>query len=395
MNGGIIERAQKGTEAYTEEEIKEKIGTAYSEYRLAKYQTPITLQEALEHSGLVVSSSDITGSDDEGFEVTVNGKTYPLSPVGTVGNGIEKWIQNSDGSFSKGDTTGVQIGDIVKYEEVLPNVTLTSESQIIKDLAEYSGTTDNTYDKIVQDKNLKWKVLDIYKGKIRLISENSTSSSIKLQSYDGYNNGVYLIDEICNTLYSSSKGKSQNLKIEDIERHLNSKYTEDASSDSSVEYGNMQEYNNDISYPNIYPEEKGCKAINDSENTGSLDISEQTRKQLILGKISRTRRMIARQDYRDKLIDSDYFTNKQYYKLFIRLISDYPNYWLSSRCVHCMGSSFVYYKIRYVTYGHLFGVQLFDSRGLESSGTMALRPVVTLDSSAQLSGNSTDGWTIQ
>ena len=32
MNGGIIDRAQRGTQAYSDAEVEEKIKTAYAEY---------------------------------------------------------------------------------------------------------------------------------------------------------------------------------------------------------------------------------------------------------------------------------------------------------------------------------------------------------------------------
>ena len=244
MNGGIIDRAERGTEAYSEAEIKEKIATAYSEYQMSKYQNGITFRQALVNSGINVEESAIAGSDSEGYTVTYNGKDYPVSATGSVENGISQWKQNSDGSISKGETTGIQIGDTVKYETILAKaenaVDSTKLNQLKSDLANYSGDSSSTDNSSIARDNLTWKVLDVKDGKIRLISSVPTSKKIKLYSYNGYNNGVYLIDEACSTLYASNKGTAQNLKIEDIEEKID-----------KTKYDYTQYYNLDVAEKNM------------------------------------------------------------------------------------------------------------------------------------------------
>ena len=244
MNGGIIDRAERGTTAYTEAEIKEKIGTAYSEYQLAKYQSGITFSQALANSGINVEESAVTGSDSEGYIVTYKGKDYPVSETGTVGNGIAQWKQNSDGSISKGETTGIQIGDTVKYETILAKaenaVDSTKLNQLKSDLANYSGDSSSTDNSSIARDNLTWKVLDVKDGKIRLISSVPTSKKIKLYSYNGYNNGVYLIDEAGSKIYTWNKGTAQNLKIENIEGKID-----------KTKYDYTQYYNLDVAEKNM------------------------------------------------------------------------------------------------------------------------------------------------
>ena len=58
-------------------------------------------------------------------------------------------------------------------------------------------------------------------GQVRLISEVPTTSTITLSGYNGYNNAVKLLDDVCSTLYNSKLAtKVQNLKIEDIQEKM-------------------------------------------------------------------------------------------------------------------------------------------------------------------------------
>ena len=86
MNGGIIGRAERGTEAYTEAEVKEKIQLAYSELQMAQYsgdnlsETEF-LRQRLEAQGLTGATVEVT---NDGWNITYNGKEFTLSKTGTV-----------------------------------------------------------------------------------------------------------------------------------------------------------------------------------------------------------------------------------------------------------------------------------------------------------------------
>ena len=88
------------------------------------------------------------------------------------------------------------------------------------------------------------------------------------------------------------------------------------------------------------------------------------------------------------------FTDSKYYTLFINNGSNLATYWLSSRCVYC-DSSYASFRVRIVYSGGVDRCIMFYSNGGASGGTYAFRPVVTLKSNIQLSGDSTNGWTIQ
>ena len=88
MNGGIIDRAERGTAAYTEAEIQEQIKLAYSEWQTAQWTSDAgdaatfmqtRLRTALNDNGLTVTGS---------FKVTLsNGKEYFYSArLGQIAN---------------------------------------------------------------------------------------------------------------------------------------------------------------------------------------------------------------------------------------------------------------------------------------------------------------------
>ena len=116
---------------------------------------------------------------------------------------------------------------------------------MINDLAKYSGNTSlesqNTPESINQETSLRWRVLDFKNNKIRLICETPTQSKLEIHGYKGYNNGVLVLDETCDVLYSvNGIGKAKNLKIEDIEDKFDKikfDYTVDGNSSRTVGYG--------------------------------------------------------------------------------------------------------------------------------------------------------------
>ena len=151
-------------------------------------------------------------------------KAHEITAITTSNNGItsqysykiNEWIEK------------VNIGDYVNYSTHISDVTLTSSSKIITDLATYSGNTDsqyNTESSITQEKNLGWRVLDVKNGKMVLISAAPTTSQVSFYGCNGYNNSVLLLDNLCNTLYSSNIGEARNIKIEDIYKYLTYDYT--------------------------------------------------------------------------------------------------------------------------------------------------------------------------
>ena len=409
MNGGIIDRAEKGTKAYSEAEVQEQIKLAYAEWQTARWtgetRTAADFVKASLEKTYGENTVDKVEESEGVFTVKFkDGREYTYNVATGTTEKVAKWNDNGDGSWTHSETgSKIQIGDIVNYETVLASnaVDSTKKAQLISDLGTYSGNTDssqNTDSSVVRD-SLTWKVLDVKDGKIRLISSAPTTSKIRLHNANGYNNAVYLIDKACDTLYSSNKGTAQNLKIEDIESKLSATgiSARDNYANSNVDtgkYGGTKEYTSNLQYPNIYASEIGCKAIASADNTGNtLGLSQQTSP--VTGSSTATNRLKVTQTYWYKSMATSDFTDSKYYNLFINNgTSNYASYWLSSRCVNCY-SSVADFVVRFVSSGNVNGYFMFYSNGGADGNAYAFRPVVSLESNIQLSGDSTNGWTIQ
>ena len=145
-----------------------------------------------------------------------------------------------------------KIGDYVNYTPDAAGV-YTLASTI-------SGYTSNQ--SIVQDTSLKWQILSInVDNSINLISSKQTNNEVHLSSALGYNNGVYLLNDICSKQYSNNSlgALGRSIKIEDIESKMNSEgiairneYNRDG-----VVYGNPVTIYRILDYPCLYARENG------------------------------------------------------------------------------------------------------------------------------------------
>ena len=310
-------------------------------------------------------------------------------------NELDKYLPKQGGEKLVDKVNGgtIKVGDYISYA---PDGA--STENILQELATYSGSEDeNTTSTLTQEidkkTGLKWRVLDVKDGKVRLISDRPTTNTIKLFGPKGYNNAVYLLDKTCKNLYNNSNLASnvQNLKIEDIQDHLAYDYKQYPNSNVDTgKYGGTKEYTTHKNYPNIFAKEKtgwvnGIKGteLNLSEQTTPIDEINTTANEKI--KITQT--------YWDKIMSANDFDgeNKEmYYKLFINNGSNYPTYWMSSRCVHANPDE-ACFCVRDVDSGRVYAGCLFGSNGSEDSGDYAFRPVITLKSNVQVtSGNGTE-----
>ena len=299
-------------------------------------------------------------------------------------NEIDKYIPKAN-SLAK----AVKVGDYVAYTPDEPdNNALTTLKTNLKN---YSGASDNTTNSAIARDTLSWRVLDVDEttGAVRLISAAPTSSKVTLRGYNGYNNAVKLLDDVCSTLYNSKLAtKVQNLKIEDIQ----DKMKEKDYSKLYSEYGKTPIQPENKKYPSILAQEKNQKV---NEYEGTLDLSKQDNyinqtdvleanslelKITLWGKIGETGPKVLTAD------DFEGDDGKIYSDMFCK---DYT-YWMSSRCIYA-DSDRAGFIVRCVSSGGVFANILYYSSGREDSGAFAFRPCITLNSNVQVtSGNGTE-----
>lgn len=404
-DNGLLKKSTKAKQANEEASALEKIqvevaGSYGLDGKIDKTQLIKNLKNI---EGIKYNNSEIdenTSISNFPAMVKLDEYAYTISENGSVNKVIE-WIANSDGSFTNPEMkTTIKVGDIVHYETKLTAnaVNNTKKAQLISDLGTYSGNTDsnlNTDSSIVRD-SLTWKVLDVKDGKIRLISAVPTSSQIRLYGANAYNNLVYLLDNACDTLYSiGGVGTAQNLKIDDIEEKLSNagKKARNDFTSNNVKYGEASDYS--AYFPNIYLNEVGCKKINNTDNSGNtLGLSEQ--KEQITGSSETTKNLKITLTYWEKEMVTSDFSQSEYFSIFFRdnLNNNYSTYWLSSRCVFTSywGAWFNVFRVKE---GKINASSMFNNSGVSGGDVGGLRPVVSLEPSIQLSGDSTNGWTIR
>lgn len=130
--------------------------------------------------------------------------------------------------------------------------------------------------------DLTWRVFDIDNEAktVELIANNTTQKTITLIGEDGYNNGVYALNELCSKLYKNDSlgATARNITIEDIINKIETGYDYKEIPSGYFEAGDTGiNLSGQYSYPLIWLEERGEENSVDSiPNTGTIGSSEQS-----------------------------------------------------------------------------------------------------------------------
>ena len=258
-----------------------------------------------------------------------------------------------------------------------------------------SGYTSNQT--ISQDTSLKWQILNINNdGTLDLISNKQTDQLISFTGALGYNNCVYILNDICAKQYSNKElgvtARSINLE-DDIEPKMNEKGILARNSYGKGEtyvYGNIMTYKNKTYtyYPSLYAQEKGSgidtgTARKDGleNNEGNTPISEKFKQ-------AKTSLTATSNEYAMSGSETPkYFDDSNFYNLIFGINF---NYWLASRCVHCSASS-AYFYLRRITNNEISDNILAFSGGTENTRENYLRIIIPLKKEVQFySGDGTE-----
>lgn len=173
---------------------------------------------------------------------------YARSEEQATLNGADEWIDEKiNGKVSR---KGLAVGDYINYT---PD---TASAYTTLTLAN-TGTSSNSAS-VTQD-SLTWQILKINDdGSMDLIG-SPTSQDIYFSGATGYNNGVYLMNDICKSLYSKNSAgiTARSVSLEDFEYWLNKSTGGVAARDSysfgTVTYNTSKQYTGSSSYrPDIF-----------------------------------------------------------------------------------------------------------------------------------------------
>lgn len=325
--------------------------------------------------------------------------TYTFNNLDTVFNIYKIKVKvtdvNNNSSYASKIQMGLQKGDYLNYTyDEAENYILTEEK---------CGTANNPENGIPQTKGLKWQVLNIDEdtGKIDLVSEAPTDTNVYLNGALGFNNGVYILNDICAKQYSNARlgVKARSINIADMEKNL----TEDTVDvngrityggirakttyyESGIEYGTTKTYSsNRAYYPKIYSGQIGA-GINTSRITQPDTTQVDPYNESSNVYESPTTETYA-QASGGLTVTETYYSiaiNSTYYGDAADVLAINKYYWIASRYASFdLRKSIARFGLRVVhntnyTYGYLmYG----SDNGNVDLSAYPLRPVVTVDAS--------------
>ena len=308
----------------------------------------------------------------------------------------------------------MHVGDYIDYS---PDVaeTVTYSNETMKKYSGYTGTDDN--EDLKRDTTMKWQVLRINEDGSMDIIGTPTTSKVFFAREKGYNNGVYLMNDICKTLYSNGAHNitARSVNQDDMEKWLTDD-VKDASGNVTTKGGktarsesiksiinglsggtdyiesldktnNTVKYKMNSYYPILAGHENGI-GIDTDVKTDGIGASEEN------VKVNNTPLVPTEQTYtqatNNLTVKQTYYgikINSTNYGAGAKALSNGTSYWVASRYVSC-SSDYANFGLREVdTYMYREVMFMSDSRG---SGTCSsLRPVVTLGSDVQITPSST------
>ena len=274
--------------------------------------------------------------NDTTYIVTANG-TYYFTVTDRAGNISSKSIYISNVEEKK-----LRVGDYVNY------IPTGAQSYYIPE--SYLGVPQTLY-----KENLEWRVLDIKDdGYVELIS-TTANTNINMKVARGYNNMVYVLNDVAKELYSNNSigAIARSIKVEDVIDKINPGYdyvqkflTYGEYLKAYTQYGSMQ-------VPSIWKKEIGTNnSIDGVNNNGTLGRSEQN--ELI---------------YEDLVTVNSYMT---YTNMYFNLNADVKNNMKTVETKNSLNDSEIYYNLLVKTSGdvkaYTFATRLiFNSGGSNPS----------------------------
>ena len=341
-----------------------------------------------------ISGGTTTVSPQVPYAVTENG-TYKFTVTGTVnGTTYTKEVSVEVNQFKNSilNDINIKIGDSVNYTyDPAGSYSLSST---------YSGSSDQT---IAQTTGLTWKVLNVDKENytVDIISTNPTSSTVYFKNILGYNNGPYLMNEICKAQYSNKTlgVEARSINLLDMEKHLTADGIKARNAyqynSSTAKYGTTKTYPSNTKYPSLYANQKGAgpnvSSITPSDITKGNDPYEESKPiattEPTTDNTSGTGNpLTVTQTYYNISIDN---TN---YGTASTVLANGTPFWVAARYVYT-NSSVAVFGLRFAR-TNTYGCGMFCSDGSTSGYYCALRPVVSLPSSLLTGEKTNDAWNL-
>ena len=404
---GLFTRAREGAAAYNESEVRDDLSMLITQYTWdkASEKTDKSLGDYLKDNG---ATSVKANADGTTLEVEYKGYVF------TVNKDSGEITEVSKGEGSDSPTTPTiipKVGEIVSYT---PNPPSTGyDLSTAKSGYSSSQTIDGTYDPTT------WKIMEVDEnGNVTKLFgvPSSSQGSVYFNGSKGYNNGVYLLNDICKSRYGNASlgATARSLNIEDIESRMNATgiAARNGYKSGTTQYGTTKTFTgSNAQYPAIYAQEK----------YSGVDVSDVTAgSQVIAGEVNATAQarmnpngksgsdniyttlpetsettgpsktnLTCTQTFWGGSQSSSYFDDSNFYSM---IFGTGRSFWLASRYVYCNSIySYADFGLRRVDDSYLSGYSMFYSYGDNNNYYDRLAPVVSLGSGIQVkSGSGTE-----
>lgn len=236
-----------------------------------------------------------------------------------------------------------------------------------------AGVANNSPDGVKQEE-LNWRVLNINEdGTIDIISDEPMSQEVYFGGALGYNNGVYLLNEICEKLYSNKSlgAVARSVKLEDIEGNMSEEglTARDEYVTDDVAYGDSIKHKN-VFIPEIYTK---------------IDVDEESEENYTSPTkstyVSQSEVSIKHTFYELEEIESSYFEDENVYEM---LFNTKTGYWVGTRCTDC-SSEHALFGLRAISENTITGTAFCSSNSKNGASRNHIRPVVTLGKNVEIS----------
>ena len=398
---GLFTRARAGAAAYNESEVRDDLSMLITQYTWDKAaeKTDKSLGDYLKDNGATSVKANADGTTLEveykGYVFTVNKDSGDITGVGKA--------DNTDNPVKP--TIKPKVGEIVSYTPDTPSIGYDLSTAKSGDSS--AQTIDDTYDPTT------WKIMEVDEnGNITKLL-GIGSKKVSFTGSKGYNNGVYLLNDICKTRYGNTSlgATARSLNIEDIESRMNATgiAARDTFKAGSTKYGTTKKFTgSNTQYPVIYAQEKysgvdvsdvitGTQVIteradvtakvkmNPNGKTQSEDVYNTPTTETI--KTDATT-LTCTQTFFGGSQSSSYYDDTNFYNM---IFGTGTVFWLASRFVHCFTSnSYAEYGLYLVIRSDFCSNGLFSSNGNRYRENYCLAPVVSLGSGIQVkSGEGT------
>ena len=339
------------------------------------------------------------------FEVSKNG-SYKFTITGKVGSKTYTKEQTVTVNQYKVNTSAL-IGKVVSYTPDTPSTGY--DLSTAKSGHSSAQTIDGKYDPTT------WKIMEVDEnGNVTKLFgvPSSSQSSVYFRGSTGYNNGVYLLNDICKSRYGNASlgATARSLNIEDIESRMNATgiAARNAYKYGTTQYGTTRNTGSYTEYPAIYAQEKysgvdvsdvtdGTQVITGSVDTtaqAKMNPSGKTQSEDVYtvptkdySKTASTTLTCTQTYYGFDSTPSSYFDDSNFYSMIFKTGT---NFWLASRCCSSYNSSYANFGLRNVNESRLTSYTLFSSNNFGYTSGYHLAPVVSLGSGIQVkSGEGT------